>query len=71
MGKTYKNHSCICPECGEQVEFEEYFFEDEVINCDHCNSELIIVSLKPPKVKVYSEINVVDDDDDQDIEEDE
>ncbi|MBF0252786.1 MAG: hypothetical protein HQL29_03125 [Candidatus Omnitrophica bacterium] len=60
MGKTYKNHSCTCPACGEQIEVEEYFHEEEVINCEHCYAELVVTSLKPPKVKLCKS----DDDDD-------
>ena len=52
MNKKERNSKCRCPECGEYIDLEDYLYEDEVFNCDSCWTELKIVSVNPPKLKV-------------------
>lgn len=41
-----------CPECGENVELEDWLEKGDCIACSGCDQELQILSLAPLKVSI-------------------
>ncbi len=55
----------ICPECDEEVFVDAESEQGDVVSCDECGSDLVVVGLDPIELDIRSE----DDDDDYDKEE--
>lgn len=46
----------FCPDCRGRfdVPFDD-FYEEEVLECDLCSAEIIVISENPPRVKLFTE----------------
>jgi len=46
--------SIYCPDCRGQFDVEgEYIQEEEIIECDLCSAEMIVLEEDPIKLKLY------------------
>lgn len=43
--------SATCPECEDEVEFEDEVMQGEITQCPSCGVELEVVSVKPLKLE--------------------
>jgi lysine biosynthesis protein LysW len=63
--------TAICPECDEDVFVDEDMERGDVVTCEECATELEVVSIDPPEVKIYDEEADYDDEyDDDDFDDD-
>ncbi len=55
----------ICPECDEEVYVDADMEQGDRVNCDECQSSLVVVGLDPIELDLYeeSESSSVRDDD--------
>lgn len=45
----------ICPECDEEVYVDADMEQGDRVNCDECQSSLIVVGLDPIELDLYEE----------------
>jgi len=57
--------TAICPECQEEVYVDADSEQGDLVSCDECGSDLVVVGLDPIEVDLRSE-----DDDDRDMDDD-
>ncbi|MBV6495689.1 MAG: hypothetical protein DYH05_01165 [Acidobacteria bacterium ACB1] len=57
--------TAICPECQEEVYVDADSEQGDLVSCDECGSDLVVVGLDPVEVDLRSE-----DDDDRDMDDD-
>jgi alpha-aminoadipate carrier protein LysW len=57
--------TAICPECDEEVYVDADAEQSDVITCDECGIDLVVVGLDPVELDVYDE-EAIDDYDDYD-----
>ena len=61
--------TAICPVCDEEVYVDADAEQSDVVNCDECGADLIVVGLDPVELDVYDDEagDDFDDDDDDDF----
>lgn len=57
--------TAVCPECQEEVYVDADSEQGDIVSCDECGSDLVVVGLDPVEVDLRSE-----DDDDRDMDDD-
>lgn len=58
----------ICPECDEEVYVDADSEQGDVVTCDECGTELVIVGLDPIEMDVYEGSDSDKTDDEEDFE---
>ncbi len=58
----------ICPECESDVYVDEDMERGDLVTCEECGTDLEVLSIDPPEVRLYDETEDFDDDeyDDED-----
>lgn len=60
----------ICPECESDVFVDEDMERGDLVTCEECGTDLEVVAIDPPEVKLYDAEAEFDDDDDYDEDDD-
>ncbi len=47
----------ICPECDEEVYVDADMEQGDRVNCDECQSSLVVVGLDPIELDLYEEVD--------------
>ncbi|MBX3282575.1 MAG: hypothetical protein KF756_08875 [Acidobacteria bacterium] len=55
--------TAVCPECHEEVFVDADTEQGDVVNCDECGSDLVVVGLDPIEVDLRSDEDDERDDD--------
>lgn len=65
--------NAMCPECESDVYVDEDMERGDLVTCEECGTDLEVVSIDPPEVKLYDETDEFGDDydDDDDFDDDE
>lgn len=56
----------ICPECESDVFVDEDMERGDLVTCEECGTDLEVLAIDPPEVRLYDESEDFDDDDDYD-----
>lgn len=60
----------ICPECESDVFVDEDMARGDLVTCEECGTDLEVLSIDPPEVRLYDESEDFDDDDYDDEDDD-
>jgi alpha-aminoadipate carrier protein LysW len=56
----------ICPECDEEVYVDAEIEQGDMVSCDECHSQLVVVGLDPVELDLHEETEESYKDDDFD-----
>ena len=59
--------NAMCPECESDVFVDEDMTRGDLATCEECGTDLEVVSIDPPEVRIYDETEDFDDEDDDDF----
>lgn len=62
--------TAICPECDEEVYVDADAEQSDVVSCDECGTDLVVVGLDPVELDIYDEEAGDDYDDYDDFDDD-
>ena len=58
--------NAICPECESDVLVDEDVERGDVVTCEECGTDVEVLSIDPPEVRLYDETEEYDDEYDDD-----
>lgn len=60
----------MCPECESDVFVDEDMTRGDLVTCEECGTDLEVLTIDPPEVRLYDETEDFDDDDEYDDDDD-
>lgn len=60
--------TAICPECDEEVYVDAESEQGDVVTCDECGTQLVVVGLDPIELDIHEDHESDDTQEDEDFE---